>query len=114
MTASLVQQVACPGTHDFWRCALWYAYTSLPRSPDGSLLLARAESHALHVWEVMDQALTWRRTFRSPTPVLDVEWFAYPAATDDEVPHWCFAVSSRDVPVRLVDARTGAVRRATH
>mgnify|MGYP002713926366 FL=1 len=34
----------------------------------------------------------------------------YPAASDDDEVHWCFAVSSRDVPMRLVDARTGTVR----
>lgn len=84
----------------------------LRRSPDGSLFLARAESHVLHIFDASDFRCI--QTYRAPTPVLDVSWYLYPATADDEHVHWCFAVSGRDMPVRLVDARTGEVRRAAH
>lgn len=74
------------------------------------MLLARAESHTLHIFLVAEEHLELLRMYRSPTPVLDTQWYMYPAASDDSEVHWCFAVSSRDVPVRLVDARTGTVR----
>ncbi|WFD49741.1 hypothetical protein GLX27_004426 [Malassezia furfur] len=102
MTAQPVLHTACPPAHHFWRCAQW--------SPDGTLLLARAESHTLHIFFVAKERLELLRTYRSPTPVLDTQWYMYPAASDDDEVHWCFAVSSRDVPMRLVDARTGTTK----
>ncbi|KAI3623471.1 hypothetical protein CBS14141_003732 [Malassezia furfur] len=101
MTAQPVLHTACPPAHHFWRCA---------QSPDGTLLLARAESHTLHIFFVAKERLELLRTYRSPTPVLDTQWYMYPAASDDDEVHWCFAVSSRDVPMRLVDARTGTTK----
>ncbi|WFC97143.1 hypothetical protein MBRA1_003809 [Malassezia brasiliensis] len=102
MSAHPVLHAVCPPAHRFWRCAQW--------SPDGTLLLARAESHTLHIFLVAEKRLELLRTYRSPTPVLDTQWYMYPAASEDGDVHWCFAVSSRDVPVRLVDARTSTTK----
>ncbi|PKI83724.1 hypothetical protein MVES_002631 [Malassezia vespertilionis] len=94
-------RLACPQPRNFWRSALW--------SPDGTLFLARAESHTLYVFRAEPWA-TLQYTFQAPSPVLDVCWYMYPAISDDNVVHWCFAVSCRDMPVRLVDAVDGTTK----
>lgn len=111
---------------DFWRRAKW--------SPDGSHLLAQTESHHLDLFRLVssssssdaDEATsaasaststpsktpsyTLQHLLRisSPTPLLTYTW--YPFAHPSQPASWCFAFSSRDVPVRLVDAYTGKTR----
>jgi hypothetical protein len=46
-------------------------------------------------------------SIRSPTTLLALEW--YPFARYDDATSWCFVMSSRDVPVRLIDAYQGLV-----
>ncbi|WFD41577.1 hypothetical protein MPSI1_000208 [Malassezia psittaci] len=77
---------------------------------DGSYVLARSESHSIQVYRVNDKAAEFRHAYRSPTPILDVQWYGYPAESEDEEVHWCFAVSSRDIPLRLINALTGEVK----
>ncbi|PWN28098.1 hypothetical protein BDZ90DRAFT_207028, partial [Jaminaea rosea] len=99
---------------EFWRRARW--------SPDGSHLLAQTESHHLDLFKLSSSSdsdaaassssspHSLRHILRlpSPTPLLDYTW--YPFAHPSHPATWCFAYSARDVPLRLVDAYTGATR----
>lgn len=71
------------------------------------MFAARTDSHRIHVYGYDAGTIQYVQTYRAPSAILDVCWYMYPASSDDGVAHWCFALSCRDVPVRLVDARTG-------
>ncbi|PWN52837.1 hypothetical protein IE53DRAFT_373338 [Violaceomyces palustris] len=113
----------------FWRRAKF--------SPDGSLILAQSESHRLdilrlepsqpqHDHHLPRQPSTIRllNTSRSPSPALDAIWYPYPAydkvrdspssAENDDPSNyqmtWCYALSSRHVPIRLIDSSNAKVR----
>ena len=94
--AQLSDSVGCLGTNDLWRRSQW--------SPDRSLILAQTDSHALYIYEV-SKTFTLRNVFKSPSPILDVVWYQLAAGSGGY--EWCFAVSARDVPVRLVNATSG-------
>ncbi|WFC97493.1 hypothetical protein MYAM1_000207 [Malassezia yamatoensis] len=71
---------------------------------------ARLLAKCYVVYKVNDKAAEYKHAYRSPTPILDVQWYIYPAESDDGEVHWCFAVSSRDIPLRLINAYTGEVK----
>lgn len=53
-------------------------------------------------------ALSYLFSLRAPSTLLSAEW--YPYARYDDAASWCFFLSCRDVPVRLVDAYSGRTR----
>ncbi|PWN92465.1 hypothetical protein FA10DRAFT_300947 [Acaromyces ingoldii] len=107
-----------PRRDTFWRRVVW--------SCDGTHLLCQSEDHHIDLFCVSlpseqpssddggatsaSQAPSWSHTLtvRAPSPILAVEW--YPLSTHAEPWTWCFAMSCRDVPVKLVDATTGQTR----
>lgn len=101
-----------------WRQAKW--------SPDGSHLLAQTEGHELDLFRLESSArvasgpsckpppastLTHVLRIKAPTPLLSWDWYTFARANEPST--WCFALSARDVPIRLIDAATG-ITRATY
>lgn len=87
---------------EFWRRAKW--------SPEGTHLLAQTDSHDLDLFEWLETDRDLSHVFRISSPTTLLDWTWYPYARVAEPATFCFAVSCRDVPVRLVDAITGATR----
>lgn len=88
-----------------WRRARW--------SPDGTHVLAQTESHELDLFALSDDCssdITLKHLFRtsSPTTLLDFIW--YPFAEYAQPTTWCFLFSSKDVPIKLIDAYKGTTR----
>ena len=104
--AQLVAGAGQLDTTDFWRRAQWYVKTH--RSPDRSLFLAQSDSHALHVYQIKRDTFVLAGIYQSPTPILDTAWYQFPV--NGVYGEWCFAVSARDVPIRLVNATKLKVR----
>ena len=49
---------------------------------------------------------------QAPSPILDIAWYIIPTAgyeDDAKTSHWCYVISCRDIPVRIVDALRGTV-----
>lgn len=89
-----------PPCQRFWRRAKW--------SPEGTHLLAQTDSHDLDLFEYVNERFDHRLRITAPTPLLDWTW--YPFARHSDPSSFCFALSARNVPVRLVDGKTGATR----
>ena len=70
------------------------------------MFLAQTESHQLHLYDASMGDAQLLRSFRAPSPILDVRWFGLPLeeAAEAGTNPWCFAVSCRDLPVRLISA----------
>jgi WD40 repeat protein len=87
----------------FWRRVIW--------SPDGTHLLAQSDDHFVDLFALQNSNLAYELvkvfSIRAPTTLLAVEW--YPFARQDDAASWCFAISARDVPTRLIDAYQGRV-----
>lgn len=81
------------------------------RSPDGTHLLAQSDDHFIDVFKLHQTDSTYELnkvfSLRAPTTLLAAEW--YPFARYEEAASWCFAISARDVPTRLIDAYQGRV-----
>lgn len=88
----------------FWRRAKW--------SPDGTHLLAQSEAHELDLFILYQSKSSFKLHHKlrvtAPTPLLSWSWYTFAQA--HEPSGWCFAMSARDVPIRLVDASSGATR----
>lgn len=75
--------------------------------------MLQAESHAIDIFKLAIRdgqpgaSLVHTLTVRAPSALLDAVW--YPFASCDNPASWCFAMSIRDVPIRLVDASLGRV-----
>jgi hypothetical protein len=81
------------------------------RSPDGSHLLAQTDDHHVDVFQLKmhedKYELIKVYSLRAPTTLLAIEW--YPFARYDDAVSWCFVMSARDIPTRLIDAYQGVV-----
>ena len=88
-----------------------YLRSYIHRSPDGTHILAQSDDHFVDMFKLhsIDSTYELIKVFsiRAPTTLLTVEW--YPFARYDDAASWCFAISARDVPTRLVDAYQGRV-----
>lgn len=87
----------------FWRKIVW--------SPDGTHLLAQSDDHHIDMFQLYQDEPAYKLTklfsIRAPTTVLAFEW--YPFAQYQDAATWCFALSARHVPIRLIDAYQGRV-----
>ncbi|GBE86827.1 hypothetical protein SCP_1000690 [Sparassis crispa] len=100
--------------HNFARLVKW--------CPDGSLALAQCENRSLQFLnlppELLDSTVAHAvvpppppvvpRTFIQPSPLLDFAW--YPSASSRDLASFCFVVSVRECPVKLLDATDGRLR----
>lgn len=99
----------------FWRRAKW--------SPEGTHLLAQTDDHALDLFQLLDGgdestngfsaskgSPPLRHVFRVTAPTTLLDWTWYPFARLGDPATFCFVFSARDVPVRLIDAASGATR----
>lgn len=104
----------------FWRRIVWWVMCSfgdqrratltlrIHRSPDGTHMLAQSDDHHVDVFQLVgNDELVRLYSLRAPTTLLAMEW--YPYARHDDPASWCFVMSARDVPTRLVDAYQGKV-----
>ena len=85
---------------------------TLYRSPDGSLILTWSETHAIFVWARDNSNVHLCSRHQAPSPILDIAWYIIPTAgyeDDAKTSHWCYVISCRDIPVRIVDALRGTV-----
>lgn len=83
---------------------------TLYRSPDGSLILTWSETHAIFVWARDNSTVHLCSRHQAPSPILDVAWYIIPTAgyeDDAKTSHWCYVISCRDIPVRIVEALRG-------
>ena len=79
---------------NFARTARW--------SPDGSAFPAQIESRSFQLFNDNTSTL-----FPQPAPILDFLW--YPSAMPHDPASFCFLVSVRECPVKLIDASDGRV-----
>lgn len=84
------------------------------RSPDGSLLLLRAESHAVCLYTYhRHETLRLCNIYQAPSPILDLQWYKAPAIVSDNSGiecRWCYVMSCRDVPTRFIDSIDGSTK----
>lgn len=84
------------------------------RSPDGSLLLLRSETHAVYVYKYHHhETPRLCSTYQAPSPILDLQWYMLPAmapSNHDIERRWCYVISCRDVPTRFVDSIDGSTK----
>lgn len=87
----------------FWRRIVW--------SPDGTHLLAQSDDHYLDIFQLQQIDSTFELvklfSIRAPSTLLAFEW--YPFAQYKDAASWCFVISARHVPIRLIDAYQGRV-----
>ena len=94
------------------QCGKFFFWINELRSPDGSLLLLRSESHMIYVLKRSPDApekMELCYSHQAPSPILSLKWFGIPAYSDDDA-HWCYVMSCRDMPVEFIDTHVGQVR----
>ncbi|CAO1618159.1 unnamed protein product [Sympodiomycopsis kandeliae] len=101
-----------PPAQRFWRRAAW--------SPEGTHVLAQTDDHHLDLFHLIGNAdpsastqtteVQLGHVFRISAPTTLLDWTWYPFARYSDPLTFCFVLSARDVPVRLVDGYSGATR----
>lgn len=102
LSATADQPTSDGANTDLFRRAVW--------APDGSALLAITESQQKHVLHCVTGHIERAALLKSPSPLLDAVWYPIPAADQPHSATWCFAVSHRDLPIRLTASTDGTTR----
>jgi hypothetical protein len=85
------------------------------RSPDSSSILAQSESHSMHLFTLNpgEDGSSSSRVIKpigfhvQSTPILSSKWFPTASLTSPET--FCYVLSTREMPVKLIDGLTGRV-----
>lgn len=128
----LTQSDNVPG-RNFWRKAKWSPDASLilAQSESHRVSIIRLNDDQSLDGTEPRLSLELKRLFKAPSPLLDVVWYPIPAyglkeasckdqaqsqvdveeqSSPEYTTSWCYAQSSRDMPIKLVDSTDGSIK----